>query len=198
VTPPLFVSHSLPEAVRFAVRSFTVTFNEAMSPLPASAVSILPPTAGAGVVTATAVTATDDPRTWRVEIPPTVVDGVFEVTVGRAVTDLAGNAMRRDVKFKFVQELPNLVVSRIVTPDEARPDQVVEVQWTVTNHGKGEAIGIWTDTVAVYDDDPRLAEEEEEETPADVLHSDREPPTAGVLHRALLVPGDSRRRQQSG
>ncbi|MCY2993192.1 MAG: hypothetical protein NTY19_35705 [Planctomycetota bacterium] len=65
------------------------------------------------------------------------------------MADLAGNLLAAPYQFEFVQQLPDLVVTGSVYPLECVPGQQLEVQWTVSNVGRGIAAGLWTDVVSL-------------------------------------------------
>ena len=48
---------------------------------------------------------------------------------------------------------PDLVVTDITVPVEAPSGQPVEISWTVTNNGEGEATGTWRDRIYLSSDD---------------------------------------------
>ncbi|MEO1527560.1 MAG: CARDB domain-containing protein, partial [Planctomycetota bacterium] len=73
------------------------------------------------------------------------------------------HAARRDAPFEFIfndnnvtvsdafpitlEPAPDLIVTSLTAPTEAEEGNLIDVQWTVTNQGLGEADGVWEDRV---------------------------------------------------
>ena len=78
---------------------------------------------------------------------------MISVSIEPVIADLAGNLVDQDndgqggepaddlIAVSFEQQLPNLIVTRIVQPAEAVGGQPIEVEWTVTNQGNSVAEG---------------------------------------------------------
>lgn len=52
----------------------------------------------------------------------------------------------------LLEDVPDLVVSNISAPLETFSGQAIEVIWTITNQGNGDATGTWTDRVLLSSD----------------------------------------------
>lgn len=160
LTPPAVAGHSLAGVQYVPVTSFELTFTEAMAGATFGKQDVAV-TGPSGSVTVTSVTQLAADR-FRIVLPATVRDGTFTVAIAPVVADLAGNPLPAPgYQFQFVQQLPDLRVSRSVVPAECLGGQEIDVAWTVTNTGQGTALGAWWDTVYLSTDnqaggDPQL------------------------------------------
>ncbi|MCY2992548.1 MAG: hypothetical protein NTY19_32405, partial [Planctomycetota bacterium] len=155
LTGPRATGHSLAGVQHVAVRSFEVTFNEDLAAATFTP-NLVTVTGPEGSRQATLITALAGNR-FCVTIPPTAADGTYHVSLAPALTDVAGNLLDQDADriggeipddryaFDFEQQLADLVVTGSVVPLEAQPGQPIDIQWTVTNLGRGAATGTWTD-----------------------------------------------------
>jgi subtilase family serine protease len=106
-------------------------------------------------------------RTESVSLPlnQSVSDGSYRIIVqtdsdswmyygyGNQPESNEGNNQRTSVALTLtVPPMPDLVVSAIATPIEGLSGQQIEVVWTVTNQGTGDATGAWTDKVYLSTD----------------------------------------------
>ncbi|MCA9123729.1 MAG: carboxypeptidase regulatory-like domain-containing protein [Planctomycetales bacterium] len=150
-TAPLVTANSLTSVQNTAVRSFEITFTEAIdeTSFDPEAITVTGPT---GIATATKVDVLDVDR-FQISIAGTEADGTYHVSLTPTVTDLAGNLLQEPYEFDFVQQLPDLRVTIGDYPLECVPGQQIEIQWTVTNAGQGAAVGGWTDRVFFSSDD---------------------------------------------
>ena len=162
LTGPVAVGHSLGEVQNAAVRTFEVSFNEAIdaSSFTAGVVTILGPAGSRGASEVAAV----DEDTFRITVGPEERDGTYTVVIAPAVADLAGNLLDQDAdgqggeadedayRFEFVQELPDLRVTSIAHPTECRGGTELDLEWIVTNVGQGVATGVWSDTAYLSQD----------------------------------------------
>ena len=142
-TPPIVLDHSLDELQYAIVSRFEVTFNEAIDAATflRQQVSVTGPQ---GTQVASGVTRLSD-TTFRVAIAGTAANGLFDVTIGGAVADLAGNTLAQPYTFTFQQLLPDLRITNVAYPSECVSGQEIEIQWTVSNTGEGVATGGWVD-----------------------------------------------------
>ena len=159
LTRPQVASHT-PVGIQYVpVDSFRLQFDEAIDPttFPVGVVHVTGPN---GPVPATDVNQLA-PNLFEVTIPSTPAEGTFNVAIDPVIGDLAGNVLAAPgYAFDFVQLFPDLVVTQVLWPQEARAGQDVDVQWTVTNRGEGVATGAWHD-VAVFSTDPVLGNDEQ-------------------------------------
>jgi len=77
----------------------------------------------------------------------------YEIAVGPQIKDLAGNSMNTAYVGSFVIGLPDLVVSNLSIPSEAWTGQQIDIGWTVTNAGAGNAETTWNDCIFRPSDD---------------------------------------------
>ncbi len=161
-TGPKILTNSISGLQNVPVQSFDLTFSEEIkaTSFTKEAVSIIGPAGDIELLGVTAITS----DTFRITFNPSQTDGAYNVIVEPEITDTAGNKLDQDedgrqgestddrYEFEFIQELPDLIVTEISYPLEARPGDQIDVTWTVANNGLGQATGQWTDTVFISED----------------------------------------------
>ncbi|MGA1825362.1 MAG: CARDB domain-containing protein [bacterium] len=161
-TGPRILSHSLSGIHNVAVREIDITFNEkiASATFTEEAVTIMGPEGALEVTDVSAVT----PYAFRIALVASLMDGAYQVTIAPVMTDEAGNFLDQDedgaqgesdddsYEIAFVQELPDLIVTEISHPIEARANTHIEIIWSVTNSGEGHATNSWIDAIYLSED----------------------------------------------
>jgi len=104
-----------------------------------------------------------DPKSIRIEIPVQQKGGTYQVSISPFITDMAGNYVDQDgdhiagekiddqYTFTFFQELPDLIVSRIILPTEIISGKEIEIKWCITNKGLGPITDYWKDSIYLSD-----------------------------------------------
>ncbi|MEW5802681.1 MAG: CARDB domain-containing protein [bacterium] len=162
---PKITGHSLSGIQNVPVQTFDLTFSEAIKPATfiKEAVTVTGP-AGKVAISEVKPNPADSTTVFQVKLTPSLTDGTYHVAIAPTIQDIAGNLLDQDqdgsqgeadddvYSFDFIQQLPDLVVTRIVHPAEGRAARQIDITWTVTNNGIGKAIGQWTDSVYISGD----------------------------------------------
>jgi len=161
---PRVIAASISGTQNVPVEMIDLTFSEPIisSTFTKEAVSVSGP---AGKVTVFEIKSTGaTTNVVQLVLSPSEIDGHYQLSLVPVVRDEVGNYLDQDqdgrqgeegddtYNFSFIQQLPDLVVTTISHPLEARASGRIEVAWTVTNQGLGRAIGQWIDTLYLSKD----------------------------------------------
>jgi hypothetical protein len=159
---PRLLAMSPSSGVTQAVSWVELTFSESIlaSSLSSADGTLIGP---AGAITLGSVTALSSNR-FRLFFPSQTLSGVYTLTIGPNVTDLAGNLMDQDSdgnKGEPIQDVftgqfsissPDLAITEVTVPASGLPGQAAMLVWTVTNRGSAAVTRAITEVVSMSGD----------------------------------------------
>ena len=135
-----------PTLVSNAISFVEVTFDSAIAGNSFTTAAVKLAGTGAPSITGVEILATN---VVRIHFAAPLPAGAFTLTIGPAITDLAGNPMLQAFVGTITVILPDLAVAQITAPASALAGQPLYVSWTVTNLGPGVVAGSWKSSVAL-------------------------------------------------